>query len=104
MVDTQLEVDDADHRGVVTLTRAIGEMLTESEAEQRLVQRLGEIAATGVFNDTAYPPNYDVSKDSELLFLRETEQMRFTGEVDLNLIVVDNWFEELNRLAPANQN
>jgi serine/threonine-protein kinase len=45
-------------------------------------------------------PNYDVSPDGEqFLMIREVEDTSAT----LQIIVVQNWFEELNRLAPASE-
>jgi hypothetical protein len=46
-----------------------------------------------------YHAAYDVSSDGQrFLMIRASK----TGSVEEDLVVVENWFEELNRLAPTN--
>jgi len=44
-------------------------------------------------------PNYDVGNDGRLLMMRVTEQDQLTSN-QYQLIAVENWFQELERLAP----
>jgi len=45
-------------------------------------------------------PIYDVSPDGRFIFPNSEPDGRQTAETD-QLVVVDNWFEELKRLAPS---
>jgi hypothetical protein len=42
---------------------------------------------------------YDISPDGRFLMMKFPDQVEETDE-QTTLVVVENWFEELNRLAP----
>jgi hypothetical protein len=46
--------------------------------------------------DLNVPRTYDVAKDGRFLTIQEEQRPR-----QVSIVVVQNWFEELRRLAPA---
>lgn len=61
----------------------------------------GPEIASNIHHDIAWPPSYAVSPDGERFLVLRYEDVNFTQERRLDLVIVDNWFEELKRLAPA---
>ena len=45
-------------------------------------------------------PNYDIASDGQRLVMIKTEEQAGDVAGQTVLTVVDNWFEEINRLAP----
>jgi serine/threonine-protein kinase len=46
-------------------------------------------------------PNWDISSDGQRFLMMKAEEQAEQTSGETSLIVVNNWFEELNRLAPA---
>lgn len=56
----------------------------------------------GIYILGNYPPNFDVTNDGEkfLIYSALVDEVGANGLSDVELVVVENWFEELKRLAP----
>ena len=50
--------------------------------------------------DADWWPTYDVTSDGKFLMIREGEKPADTGTLQ-QIILVQNWFEELKRLVPT---
>ena len=62
-----------------------------------------EVLFTGEYVTGFGDPNWDISSDGQhFLMMKQVGQPEQRFE-DTQLIVVENWFEELNRLAPPSE-
>tara|TARA_Y100000031_G_C8174393_1_gene363343 strand:+ start:99 stop:413 length:315 start_codon:yes stop_codon:yes gene_type:complete len=61
------------------------------------------IIAQSVHHNIGRSPSYDIANDGQrFLILREVgQQDSDTNLSRLDFVIVENWFEELNRLVPA---
>ncbi|MBQ13804.1 MAG: hypothetical protein CMQ17_05325 [Gammaproteobacteria bacterium] len=60
------------------------------------------IIAQSVHHSIAASPSYDIANDGQrFLILREVGQQNSDADLSrLDFVIVENWFEELKRLAP----
>ena len=54
----------------------------------------------GSYVDDSLPINYDVSADGQRFLMIKRGQFTDSASARTEIMVVENWFEELKRLAP----
>ena len=73
-------------------------------SKEPFITEQGPVIARNIHFDINLPPSYDVSPDGERFLVLRYQNENFTQEQRLDLVIVDNWFEELKRLAPVSAN
>ncbi len=73
------------------------------ETEPSFTAGTPRLLFTGDYLDIGNRPSYDIAPDGRFLMMKSAGGeigAEFSESQQAQLIVVDNWFEELNRLAP----